>query len=200
MKARESGMPEEALWAAFFQPEQVLAQLRLTPGVDNVVDFGCGYGTFTIPAARVVSGTVWAIDIDPQMVATTRAKAAQLGLRNVDARQRDFMTEGIGLPDANAGYAMVFNILHAEEPQRLLREAWRVLVPGGILAILHWRHDATTPRGPSMAIRPRPEQCLAWARECGFELLEPGIIDLPPYHYGMALVRPADASGSTING
>lgn len=200
MKARESGMPDEALWATFFQPEQALVRLRLTPEVHNVVDFGCGYGTFAIPAARVVTGTVWAIDIDPQMLAVTREKATQAGLHNVDVRQRDFMAEGTGLPDACAGYAMLFNILHTEHPQRLLREAWRVLVSGGIVGIIHWSYDPTTPRGPSLEIRPHPEQCLAWARACGFEPFEPGAIDLPPYHYGMALVRPASPKGSTING
>ena len=40
-----------------------------------------------------------------------------------------------------------------------------------------------------MAIRPRPEQCCQWAEEAGFRLRAPGIIDLPPYHYGMVLER-----------
>ena len=50
MKTRESGMPEESLWATFFTPEEVLHKLGL-PTAGDVVDFGCGYGTFTIPAA-----------------------------------------------------------------------------------------------------------------------------------------------------
>ena len=42
-----------------------------------------------------------------------------------------------------------------------------------------------------MTIRPRPEQCQAWAEAEGFSLLAPGIVDLRlPYHYGMALERP----------
>jgi ubiquinone/menaquinone biosynthesis C-methylase UbiE len=51
-------------------------------------------------------------------------------------------------------YAMLFNILHAEQPERLLREARRILAPHGLLGIIHWNYDPSTPRGPSMEIRP----------------------------------------------
>jgi SAM-dependent methyltransferase len=190
MKTRESGMPEEEVWSAFFTPEEALVRLGLTRRCRDAVDFGCGYGTFTIPAARIVRGVVYALDIEPEMVATTAAKANAAGLTNVLARQRDFVAEGTGLPDGSVGYAMLFNILHAEEPWVLLREAWRVLSQGGWLGIMHWNYDPATPRGPSMAIRPRPEQCRAWAEEAGFRLHGPALIDLPPYHYGMVMARP----------
>ena len=65
------------------------------------------------------------------MVAATAARAASLGLANVRAIQRDFDAEGTGLPDASVGYAMLFNVLHAEEPMPMLREASRVLAPRG---------------------------------------------------------------------
>ena len=184
MKAHESGMPEESLWATFFTPEEVLHKLGL-PTAGDVVDFGCGYGTFTIPAAKITTGTVYALDIDPEMVAATKAA----GLPNVRVSCRDFVADGTGLPDSSVDYAMLFNILHAECPDKLLREAYRVLVAGGKLGIVHWNYDTTTPRGPAMAIRPRPEQCREWAESAGFSLLPPGIINLPPYHYGMALER-----------
>lgn len=154
MKTRESGMPDENLWSTFFQPAEVLARLRLTPACRDIIEFGCGYGTFTIPAARIVRGTVHAVDIDPQMVECTRRKAAEAGLVNIEVQLRDFMVEGTGLPDACTDYAMLFNILHAEQPLRLVREAWRVLRPGGTLAVIHWNYDPTTPRWPSMEIRP----------------------------------------------
>jgi hypothetical protein len=93
-------------------------------------------------------------------------------------------------------YAMLFNILHAERPDVLLREARRALKPGGLLAITHWNYDPSTPRGPSMDVRPRPEQCRDWAIQAGFRLLDPGIIDLPPYHYGMALQQPEASTRS----
>ncbi len=189
MKTRESGMPEESLWTTFFTPEEVLHKLGL-PSSGDAVDFGCGYGTFTIPAAKITRGTVHALDIDPAMVAITREKADAAGLGNVRTCVRDFVADGAGLPDASVHYVMLFNILHAECPDALLREAFRLLAAGGKLGIIHWNYDPATPRGPAMAIRPRPEQCRDWAESAGFSLLAPGIIDLPPYHYGMALARP----------
>ena len=112
---------------------------------------------------RSTSGTVHALDIEPDMVSVTQAKAEALGLQNVRACLRDFVTEGTGLPDRSVDYAMLFNILHAEQPETLLREAWRVIAPGGKLAVMHWNYDPTTPRGPSMDIRPRGDDCRRWA-------------------------------------
>ncbi len=189
MKSRESGMPDEQMWEGFFSPMATLERLRLTSEVRDLVDFGCGYGTFTLAAARVISGDVYAIDIEPEMVATTLSKAEAAGLRNVKTILRDFVGEGTGLAEQSVDYVMLFNILHAEEPDILLMEASRILRPGGLLAVIHWNFDPATPRGPSMNIRPKPEQCRSWAEETGFLLLQPGLIDLPPHHYGLVFER-----------
>jgi SAM-dependent methyltransferase len=190
MKTRDSGMPDERLWTSFFQPELILDRLGLRDVSGDVVEFGCGYGTFTIPAARRTSGTVYALDIERDMVelVTARAKAAEIA--NIRTGLRDFVAQGTGLPNESALYAMLFNILHAAESPEMLAEARRVLRPGGVLGVIHWNYDARTPRGPAMDIRPRPEQCRDMAIRAGFSLLPPGIIDLPPYHYGMKFERP----------
>ena len=189
MKTRESGMPEEKVWEGFFQPEEILEKLGLRAGVGDVAEFGCGYGTFTVPSARRSRGAVYAYDIDPEMVAATGSRAASTAVANVRTIVRDFVAEGTGLAAGCVQYAMLFNILHAEQPEILLAEAWRILVPGGLLGIIHWNCDSATPRGPSLSIRPRPEQCRDWALHAGFRLRDPGIIDLPPYHFGMALEK-----------
>ncbi len=190
MKTRESGMPDESMWSGFFSPAQTLAKLGLTASCGDVVDFGCGYGTFTIPAARLVRGMVHALDIDADMVDATSRKAEDAGLTNVRAVRRDLVADGTGLPDGGADYAMLFNLLHCEHPDVLLREAWRILSPGGRLGIMHWNHDPSTPRGPSMDIRPRPGQCREWAERIGFRLAMTERIDLPPYHYGWVMEKP----------
>jgi SAM-dependent methyltransferase len=184
MKTRESGMPEEERWKSFFDPDLILSELGLDRTCQTVVDLGCGYGTFSIPAAQRISGKVFAIDIDLLMVAACQTKAEEVGLSNIIWQQRDFVTDGTGMPDQSADFVMLFNILHAENPVDLIKEVYRILVPGGKVGIIHWNYDPTTPRGPSMNIRPRPEQCQAWAQAAGFELLKP-MIDFPPYHYGM---------------
>ena len=189
MKTRESGMPPEDLWQGFFEPIAILTKLGLDANCGNVLEFGCGYGTFTIPAALTVRGKVYAIDIEPEMLAISKAKANAAGLHNIELMQRDFVAEGCGLTDNTVDYVMLFNILHAEERMALLREAWRVLRPSGILAIIHWNFDSATPRGPSMNIRPKHGQCRAWAEEAGFDAVSSADIDLPPYHYGLVLER-----------
>lgn len=189
MKARESGMPDEALWRTFFSPARVLARLGLSATARCVVDLGCGYGTFTVPAARRVAGIVHAFDIDPAMIETTGRKAGRAKLRNLRLHLRDFLAKGTGLPGAVADYVMLFNLLHAERPMRLLRESWRILKPGGRLGILHWNPDPGTPRGPSISIRPRPEDCRRWAAAAGFAI-QAGPVDLPPFHYGILARKP----------
>ena len=188
MKVRDSGMPDAPTWERFFDAPRVLQQLGFDERRMDVVDFGCGYGTFSIAAAQMTTGIVRAIDLDPAMVAATAARAASLGLTNVHAVERDFDADGTGLPDGSAGYAMLFNVLHAEAPLRMLREARRILVPGGRLAVIHWVHDSATPRGPELGIRPRPEQCREWLAQAGFTILIPFVL-LPPYHFGLAGTR-----------
>jgi SAM-dependent methyltransferase len=189
MKTRESGMPSEEMWQGFFDPPAILRKLGLTEQCGSVLEVGCGYGTFTVPAARIAQGTVYAVDIDPAMLATTRTRTEAAELRNVELHQRDFTEDGSGLPDGSVDYVMLFNLLHADERMQILDESKRVLNSNGKLAVIHWNYDASTPRGPSMAIRPRPEECRFWAEQAGFSLHSPGLIDLPPYHYGFVFGR-----------
>lgn len=187
MKIRDSGMPERQMWERFFDPVKILTMLGINSQTGDVAEFGCGYGTFTIPAAKIVKGKVYALDIEPDMVRLTSEETKKQGLSNVEGIERDFMAEGSGLPDGSVDYAMLFNILHLENPLILINEAKRILAEDGKLGIIHWNYDPTTPRGPSMDIRPKPENCVKWAESVGFS----GAIqyDLKPYHYGIVLIK-----------
>jgi SAM-dependent methyltransferase len=187
-KVRDSGMPEQDAWESFFDPDQLLTRMRLTADCRDVVEFGCGYGTFTLPAARRVGGTVFALDIDSTLIAGAERRAAAEGLTNIRFLRRDFIAQGTGLADSSADYAMLFNILHCENPVGLLRETHRNLREGGALGVIHWNPDPDTPRGPPMSIRPGPEQCKQWAETAGFSP-GGGFIDLPPYHFGLVQYR-----------
>jgi SAM-dependent methyltransferase len=189
MKIRDSGMPSSQTWESFFEPSLVLRRLAFSSSTEDVADLGCGYGTFSIPAAQRTSGIVHAFDIDREMIEATDTKARNLGLSNVMTVERDFVAEGTGLLEGSIGYAMLFNVLHAEDAISLLREAFRILRAQGALGVIHWVHDARTPRGPDLSIRPRPEQCIKWASGVGF-VLEGSPISLPPYHYGLVLRKP----------
>jgi len=195
MKGRESGMPPAEDWESFFDPEAAIERILAAAKVDgDIVDFGCGYGTFTIAAARRTRGLVTALDIEPTMVAGVREKAARLGLRNVRPLVRDFVRNGTGLPDCSQAHAMVFNLLHIEDPLELLAEVRRIVKPRGVVSVVHWRSDIETPRGPPLAIRPSSEQCGDWLRRAGFNAVQPVDVDAAcPYHFALVASSPADA-------
>ncbi|MFM8495577.1 MAG: class I SAM-dependent methyltransferase [Planctomycetia bacterium] len=186
-KGRESGMPEVKVWKEFFDPAHILDRLDCSQP-ENVVEFGCGYGLFTVEAAKRSSGTVYALDIEPEMLAATTEAARKAGVTNVQPMEHDFVIDGTGLPSESCDYAMVFNLLHIDDPVALLRGAFCVLKSGGKLGIIHWNLDPTTPRGPSLGIRPTPEQCRRWAEEAGFCFVrdEPGIAT---WHWGLLMQR-----------
>ncbi len=200
MKARESGMPDETWWRSFFDPEGLLARLLSAHDrVGGIVEFGAGYGTFTLPAARMTSGVVTALDIDPSMVDRVRQQSEAGGLTNVRAVLRDVVADGTGLADSSQKQALIFNLLHLENPVALLLEARRTLAAGGRVSVLHWRSDIRTPRGPSLDIRPSPAQCAAWMREAGFvDVAAVDVEDLCPYHF--ALVGTMPGASMSVSG
>lgn len=181
MKLRESGMPDEAYWESLFDVPLILSRLGIEDRLGDVAELGCGYGTFSIPIAQAISGTVYTFDIDPAMVTRTVQKAA--GLR-VKCALRDVMEQGFGV---HADAVLLFNILHCDDPVQLLEHAVDALNDRGQVLIIHWRHTET-PRGPSLEIRPRPEQIVAWAKQIGLQSIS-GTIDLPPWHFGLRFAK-----------
>lgn len=189
MKLRESGMPEESYWESLFDVRLILDRLGIDAKLHDVVELGCGYGTFTLPVARCIGGMIETFDIEPAMVERTRQRAEQSGLGNVRASVRDVLAEGFGGDPGTKDACLLFNILHGEEPERLLTHAVRSVRPGGLILVIHWRHDPATPRGPSLEIRPTPEQILDWARLTGRLRFVAPVLDLPPWHYGLRFVN-----------
>ncbi len=178
MKIRDSGMPDESYWESLLDVPLILSWL----GIDefhDVAELGCGYGTFSIPIAKVISGTLYTYDVESDMIVRTKERAAGL---DIVCEHRDVIEAGFGV---HVDAVLLFNILHCERPIELLRHAADALNDGGQVLAIHWKCVAT-PRGPSLDIRPRPEQVARWADDAG--LVQRGdTIDLPPWHYGVRL-------------
>ncbi len=182
-------MPEEAYWETLLDVNGILKRLRIGKGLQDVVELGCGYGTFSLPVAASISGVLRAFDIDAAVVTRTRQRGEESGIRNLLCEQRDVFQDGFGVEAGSQDACLLFNILHCEQPVRILQEAARVITEHGSIYAVHWRHDPSTPRGPSLDIRPRPEECIRWAQEAALGPAVNGVIDLPPYHYGVVLKK-----------
>lgn len=198
MKVRDSGMPEENYWNSFFDCERILSEMGIDTSVSDLVEIGCGYGTFTIPAAVRLKGNLYGFDIEDEMIAHVKNKTATCRVTNVILEKRDVLTETTGKPENSADYVMLFNILHNESPELFLNEAFRILKPGGKTGIIHWRSDVETPRGPDLSIRPRPEEVTAWIERTGFVIIKSPFI-IEPFHFGLVIVKPhtTDISSDT---
>ena len=172
-------MPDEAYWESLFDVPLILSRFAMER-FDDVAELGCGYGTFTIPIAQAIRGTLYAFDIDPEMIARTQQRARALP---VVYRQSDVMESGFGV---QVDAVLLFNILHCDDPVTLLRNAAGALRAGGQVLMIHWRYGQT-PRGPHLNIRPRPEQIIQWAENAGLQPMGE-VFDLPPWHYGLRLI------------
>lgn len=187
MKVRDSGMPEQTYWEGLFDIGGVMDGLQIDRKIDDAVEVGCGYGTFTLPVAQRIRGTLHAFDIEPEMVETTRRRVAAAGIENVRVEARDVIAAGFSVPEKSVDAVLLFNILHAEDPTRMLGAAADVVRPGGRVLVIHWRSDIKTPRGPDLSIRPKPQQIADWAASAGLQP-QPGLL-LPPWHFGIVLCR-----------
>jgi SAM-dependent methyltransferase len=183
VKIRDSGMPAEEYWESLLDVDLTLRRLGIDKNLQDVAELGSGYGTFSLRVARAIAGTLYSFDIDPAMISRTIGRTRGLP---VHCLLRDVLTTGFGVTGMNA--VLLFNILHGEQPVKLLTHAADACRFGGYVLVTHWRHTKT-PRGPALAIRPKPENIIEWAEETGWLAVEGGILDLPPWHYGLRLVK-----------
>ena len=189
MKVPDSGMPDQDYWESLFNITLIMDWLHPLPSHGPIVEIGCGYGTFTRALAGASCQPVITFDIEAAMVHRTLARVAADGnAGRVKASQRDVLADGTGMPNSSCGMVLLFNILHFPERRELLAEAARILVPGGSIAIIHWRRDVPTPRGPLVDLRPGPAEIRAAIEGLPLSETDIGRI-LEPWHWGIKLKR-----------
>jgi ubiquinone/menaquinone biosynthesis C-methylase UbiE len=187
MKVIESSMPEMEYWETLFEIPKILEVMQVNKSVVDLAEIGCGYGTFTVPTAKRITGKVFAFDIDEVYLDRAVDRASVEGIKNVDFINRDCMDHGTDLPDASISYVMLFNILHNENPSDLIQEAKRILCNHGRIGVIHWRSDIETPRGPSLEIRPKPEYLVQEFQKLDLHCTLSR--SLNPYHYGLLFTK-----------
>jgi ubiquinone/menaquinone biosynthesis C-methylase UbiE len=190
MKVIDSGMPDETYWNSLFDIPTIVDWLHIEKLHDPIVEIGCGYGTFTVPIAKKARSNVLAYDIDPLMIAAARRNVRAAGVTNVIFEERDIFERGTGLESNSIGMITLFNILHFDQRRTMLEEAARILKPSGIVAIIHWRKDIKTPRGPIVDTRPDQEIILDAIK--GLDLHFTGNSKIfEPNHWGIQLIKGA---------
>ncbi len=120
---------------------EALQQIGIRKG-QTVLDFGCGSGTYTIPAAKIVGeqGKVFALDRDRKALDELMQKAESARLKNIEridtSRESKF-----GLADESIDVVLLFDVFHhyyfpdKDARKRLLEEIYRVMKPSAFILV-----------------------------------------------------------------
>jgi len=129
-----AGLPEQAVLASLgCGNPTALAELK--PG-EVVLDLGSGGGIDVLLAARRVGpeGKAYGLDMTDEMLALARENQRKAGVHNAEFLKGDI--ENIPLPDNSVDVIISNCVINlAADKDRVLGEAWRVLRPGGRLAV-----------------------------------------------------------------
>ena len=123
---------------AFKPPRKVLQETDIKAG-DTVLDFGCGPGSYSLAAAKLVGkkGQVYSLDIHPMAIKSIKRRAKRQGLKNIEPVFSDGDT---GFPDKSIDLILVYDVFHEfDEPEKILAEMHRLLKDDGTIS-LHDHH------------------------------------------------------------
>lgn len=143
--------------------------LLLTPHID-IVDLGAGEGVLSQLLARQARSVV-CIDNSPGMVKVGTRLAREHGIENLTYQLGDI--ESVPLPDQSTDLALLSQALHhARRPEVAIAEAWRILRPGGRLAILDLKEHNFEKAREAYAdqwLGFSPNRLYHWLKARGFE-------------------------------
>lgn len=157
----------------------VFEKLDLKQG-DMFVDLGCGGGDYSMHAASIVgeSGSIFAVDLWPEMLEKISEDARAVGIHNIRPVVSDIRKK-IEVPDASMDVCLISTVLHMldfqRETDRLFAEIKRILKPRGKLAVIECKKENSS-FGPPMQARISPEEVEKAFVEFGF--LKTDFIDL----------------------
>ena len=180
-------MPNQTQWEQFFDPFEIFKKFGLINEKTIGADIACGFGTFTIPLAKLNTNTIYAVDINDEFLTQLEDYAKKNNLSNIKILNADISDPDFQLPE-KIGYALLFNILHCENPEFIIKNVFKNLNEDGKIFVIHWRSDIKTPRGPPLVIRPKIQDIELLFTKLGFQV-EKQFEVISPYHYGISFKR-----------
>lgn len=172
----------------FLNPAHVLAQAGIRPGM-SVADFGCGSGDWVLLASRLVGqeGQVHAVDVQDAALSSVRSRSRMEGVLNINPiRANTEVPRATGLADESQDAVFLSNILfQSRKKEQIIKEAFRVLKPKGILLFADWKQDA--PLGPARELRLADRVARELVCASGFIYIKD--IEAGKYHCGMIFNR-----------
>jgi ubiquinone/menaquinone biosynthesis C-methylase UbiE len=161
-------------------PETAIDKLGLKPGM-VVADVGAGVGYFTVRLAKRVGaeGKIFAVDVQPEMLATLKRHAAEAKLTNI---QPILSSESDPrLPENSCDVILMVDVYHElSQPQIMLQKLRRALKSDGRLVLLEYRKE-----DPHIPIRSEHKMSVAEAKaevEAEGYKLDAVLKDLPRQH------------------
>ena len=173
------------LTGRIFDIADTVSQFQLEPGM-RAADFGSGSGYFTVEMARAVGegGVITAIDILDSALEATRSRAGLAGVKNIQLVRANLEVWGSTyLADDSEDFVLLKNILFQNDQKLpIIKEAKRVLRPGGRLVIIDW-DKGKGGLGPPDEYRTPKETILSLAGQEGFNFEKDIAVDA--YHFGL---------------
>lgn len=169
------------------RPDEVVAQMGLRPS-DAIADIGAGTGYFSLRFARVVrEGKVFAVDLQPEMIAILEQRKADLKLTNlqtVRSTERD-----VNLAPGSVDVVFFADVYHEFEwPREMMQSIVRALRPGGRLVQIEYRGE-----DPEVPIKLVHKMTVA---QCRKEMEAVGLVwketkDFLPWQHFLVFEKPA---------
>jgi ubiquinone/menaquinone biosynthesis C-methylase UbiE len=161
-------------------PDRVVQGMNLSPD-DIVADIGAGTGYFTFRIAnRVPSGKVYAVDVQPEMLAILRERMRQRSIGNVVPVQGE--PADPRLPDASVDAVLLVDAYHEfAYPLEMMRAIVRALRPSGRVFLVEYRGE--DPRIPIKPLHKMTQaQAIVELEAAGLRWVQTGDF-LPTQHF-----------------
>lgn len=173
---------------AFANPQEFVKELNFSPRA-SVADFGAGSGAWTLALAKYLTGgTVYAIDIQKELLGSLEKEVAKAGLANVHYLQGDLESRGGSkLADEEVDVVLIANILFQSKLKySIVLEAKRILKRTGKVVVIEWKESFG-------GLGPKPEDVVSTKEllevfgQAGF--VKQATMDVSDQHYAMIFVK-----------